>query len=434
MDAHTRAIGRQVRAAPGDLGAARRYRAALERLAAGGDPEAAAELDHLTGVFVETTSRAVDLGPPAEARSLPFLRRVGLGRDAPLLAPAAPSAGAALALQWRARGRPLLVGAGCLLLEAPDRSLEARCPRTGEVLWSVPSARPDLGDLAWRLDPEERAVALPWAVAPWGAAEVVARYHAPLRYRRVGRHDPELGRVTERRPYERGEAEVELTLTLAVPEGRTFTAAPPEQVVERSSGAEGLCDGDLTISEWDVEPDELRLCPDDRLLVVCSDEALEWAVYSLSGGGDLPTAIGPAGFAVPAEPWPLPTDRPTDGPGGSEWRVERRRLVLGDEEATLTAPEVGPDVTFLLPVDGATLVLTALPGGEARLSRIPWGGRRLEPWISWPPAERLTGCKPVSWTQAHEVAPSERATVLASHGRLLVQVEDALEVYGEEGR
>src|SRR5690606_21981200 len=128
--------------------------------------------------------------------------------------------------------------------EGPEHALEGRCPRTGTLLWSVPSARPDAANLfGWGEAEEQRASALPWAIAPWGAVELVARYHAPLRYRRVGRHHPELGRVTERRPFEREDAEVELRLTVVVPEGPSWGAAPPERVEERASGAEALCEG-----------------------------------------------------------------------------------------------------------------------------------------------------------------------------------------------
>lgn len=430
MDARLRALGREVRAAPGDLEHARRYRAALTRLGASGDAEAQAELDRLCGVFVEPTSRALALGAADEPRWPPLLRRVGLGRDAPLLLPSGPSRGP-LTLAWEARGRALAVTAGCVLLEGLDHALEARCPRSGALLWSVPSARPDAAHLVGFGEEEERAGALPWAVAPWGAIELVARYHAPLRYRRVGRHHPELGRVTERRPFERADAEVELQLTVVVPEGSSWGAAPPERVEERAGGGEGLCEGDLRLPDWDVDLDELRLCPDERLFVVRTSDEPEWAVYALDGGGARPTGVHPTWFDVPAEPWPLPAaDAARDGPVGAPWEVAAGALRRAGGGPPLALPHVAPGRSALLPVDGANLLLTRGRDGAARLERVPWGASASEPLAAaWPDPEALEGCKLVPWTAADEVHALERATVLAAYGRLVLQVEDTLRVY-----
>src|SRR5690606_10960691 len=140
----------------------------------------------------------------------------------------------------------------------------------------------------------------------------------------------------ERRPFERAAAEVELRLTVVVPEGPSWGAAPPERVEERAGGAEGLCEGDLRLPVWDVDLDELRLCPDERLFVVRTSDEPEWAVYAIDGGGARPTAVHPTWFDVPAEPWPVPApDAPRDGPAGAPWEVAAGALRRADGGASL---------------------------------------------------------------------------------------------------
>lgn len=188
MDLRLRTRYRDLLQEPGDPERAEALRSSLDHA----DPlDQARILDDLIGGYFAPASWE-NLGSP-ERRHLRFC---GSG----LLAPLPPTD---THLRWRLRGTLLGLTHGVVLLEASDGALVAHDLASGEVRWRVPG----LLSAAEPLSPDEgRRERIGWALAPWGAVELVAEFDAPLTYRRRGRYHAELGRVTERAPVDRMEA------------------------------------------------------------------------------------------------------------------------------------------------------------------------------------------------------------------------------------
>jgi hypothetical protein len=300
VDLRIQSLAREVRANPGDLERARGYRSALLRLAEASPLEAHPRLVALEGAL--RVGRC--WGEEGQGKGRVPLRweRVGLG-DRPLLEPRLPASGR-LTPRWRADGQALWLADGVVLLEAPDGALEGRDAQRGELLWRVPSLRASLA----HLDEEERASVLPWVVASWGAVEVVAHHHAPLEYRRVGRHHTELGRVTHREPVDRLPADVTTALQVVVPGEGAWPAgrAAPEVAIERAEHGQGLADSDLALESWDDDLLALTAAPRERAFAVSwRDEAQDWTVFLVGGDDAVPVHVGPAPWSPGAEdPFP----------------------------------------------------------------------------------------------------------------------------------
>jgi hypothetical protein len=344
-------LSRQVRANPSDRSAARAFRRAALRL---NGPEGVRLVAELEGGLARTHAWGESAFEP-KVPELPILSRVALAGRRPVLLPRLP-AGETLTEAWRAPGVALWASDGVVLLERPDRALEARCPRSGEVLWSVSSLRAELA-LRVEVDEEERAQALGWAVAPWGAVELLARYEAPLEYRRVGQWHGELGRVTHRAPVGRHAAEVRLALQVVVPdEGSWLSRGRPEVLVERAGTGEPLCDTDLRLAEWDEDLLELSLDTTSRAFAVSwRDKAQDWTVFVVGGGHTDPSWLAPANWS-PGDEDPFPRESNADEVlrcDGAILALEDDRLLRTDEGTDPRPwPANWPDVTVRL--DGRT--------------------------------------------------------------------------------
>lgn len=401
MDQRLRTLERSARAAGGDPEPARRYRAALERLAAAAPEEAGRGLDALVGALALGAALGDDADPDAEPS--PRWRRE-TGGPAPLLRPPCPPEG--LARRWEAEGDARWIGAGAVLLERPDRALEARCPATGAVLWEVPSVRP--GPPAGVLD-DERTSSLAWAVAPWGAVELGARLEAEVGWRRVGSYTPQ-GRTTRRERVERAAVTVEVTLQVALAGAGGWRATP--RALRASAGTgEPLLDGDLALEGW--EDDLLALVLDPRapaFAVRWRDGEQDWAVYAVDPGedGDAP-ACEPAGWSVAGDDEPFPLEADGDPAGAAPLGVQAwAPLGAGAEPASLEL------------LDGGVLALRPRDGGRALGVVTAAGWRALEPVVEAASGRRLR--------LAHEVRPGfdaygSPATVLVGPcGRLYLQL------------
>lgn len=321
-------MAREVRANPGDLQLAREYRASLGRLVASDPAQGYALLDELQGVWTTPESLAHTVGLSKDLALLSALR-VG----SPVLAPRAPLRWEPL---WEARGSLLWLSAGLVLLETSDHSLEAHCPASGGLLWSMPSILPTYGELG----EDQRVVAHSWATAPWGAVEVYTRYDAPLEYRRVGRYHPELGRVTKRELVDRGPATVEASFQLAAPSDGTWSReAPPERLVERLAHAE------LHLEDWSDELVRLSLDQRSRTFALLQDFPEAWAVFEVGGGGTLPFSVAPAVWSP--EGHPFQENQPSEE--GPRWELVADGGVLSLSEELAGG-------AMRAPLDGRTLV------------------------------------------------------------------------------
>lgn len=245
MDRDLRRIYRELLADPGNPETSEALRGALARA----EGEVAAPLrDELLGTYFATNSW--------ENCDLEESERRHPARAHPtLLAPLPPLS---VALRWRAPGSLLALTHGAILVEAASGALRALDLRDGRVRWEVPSL---LGEVRELEGSEGRRERLGWAAAPWGAVELVAEFDAPLTYRRRGRYHAELGRVTERSPEERLEGGARLLLQVALP--APSWREPPELIREGSEPGEGLCESELSLSEWGDSLYELQLDPSE---------------------------------------------------------------------------------------------------------------------------------------------------------------------------
>ncbi len=241
MDLRLRTRYRDLLQEPGDPERAAALRSSLEHA----DPlDRARVLDGLIGGYFAPAS-----WENLEAREQRHLRFCGSG----LLAPLPPEGARA---RWCLQGTLLGLTHGVVLLEDAGGALVAHELESGRLLWRVPG----LLSGAEPLSPEEgRRERVGWALAPWGAVELVAEFDAPLTYRRRGRYHAELGRVTERAAVDRLEAGIWLRLQLARSEGDW--TQEPSLLSEGAGGEEGLCDGDLRLTSWDDSLYELELDP-----------------------------------------------------------------------------------------------------------------------------------------------------------------------------
>lgn len=299
-----------------------------------------------------------------------------------------------LELLWRCEGRALWIAAGTVLLEAPGGCLEARDARSGSLRWRVPSLREERGSRG----AEERALALPWAVAPWGAVEAVAHYAAPLERRRVGRYHPGRGRTTEPDVVGRGPTTVALAVQVALPGGASWAdPRPPRVAVERAETGEALAGGELCLEAW--EDDLLSLSLDllaPQLALRWRDEAQDWAVYWVGGDQGVPPWLGPARWS-PGREDPFPPAPPPAGASAAQ----------------------GAEAFALATTAGPLWVRRAPPG-------LGLGGSPPPPSTDSGPAEALAGLWALRAPWEEDLAAEGTGQVLLAGGRVFLQRGDGI--------
>jgi hypothetical protein len=337
----------------------------------------------LEGALAATRSA----GSSGLKRGLPVWSRVSAARGAPVLLPRLPSP-EGISERWRARGVGVWLSDGLALIEAPGGSLSAHDPQSGDQLWRLPSIRdaaPLVGDDLEDVQ-DERVSTLSWAVAPWGAVELVAEYHAPFRRRRAGRWHADLGRVTESVPTERSETEVRIGVQVLLADGGRWSASrrPPERIVERTDPAEPLADSSLHVREWFEELLSLSLDP------IAPGFAVSWGVPTLNEQWTVldvaDGVLGPAGWEPDdGDPFARPSPASCPGPLGTTFRVRGDRLLheRGDEllkEHSLS----GLANPRLIAADGAVLV-SGSRGRTSHVLRLDWDADAPRPWPPhWP--------------------------------------------------
>jgi len=387
-DQALRELEHALRAAPGDLALARRYRDTLRRHAAQAAAGVSARLDRLQGVLALT--RDGETGPARDPAPNGW-RRLAAGA-APLLGPEAPADGP-LRQGWALRGELRFLNAGVALVQTPDQGLEARALDRGTRLWRVEAELPvDALDTD-----DERHEGLGWVVAPWGAARVAARFERDPQRRRVGRHTPR-GRVTEREVVGHGEAAVEAVLQVLI--DTSGWSEPPEALAYWAHTGEPLADSDLALEDFHDELLALSLDAQSRTLALrWRDASQDWAVLSVSGGAGLSHAVGPAGWSLE------PPDDPFDD---------------ADPTLPLPAPPTPPLGAELCPTDGGWLAVG--PGSSvARATATGW----TPCWTDWPLEPLLEGRRLRAQGPG---SPDKDAALLVADGRLLLQT-DTLSVW-----
>ena len=417
MDERIQSLARRVRAQPGDLEQARRYRAELLRLAASHPEDASPLLDELEGVFASTSSGLLE---SCEKREVPAWVRVGPEGRAPILLPRLPRE--PLRERWRARGVALWLSVGVVLLDAAsDHSLEARDAASGELLWSVPSV--------WQPPSHEDRVevvqSLPWSIAPWGAIEVSAFFEGSLEYRRIGRHHPSLGRVTEREVVGRSDPTLSVELQVVVPSRGSWstTRSAPDHTVERAEPGRDLCGVGVCLERWDDELIGLQLDVKERAFAVrWRDMKEDWAIFNVYGDAQTAVSVGAAGWTQPPGEEPFLRELATcGGPGGTRFEiVPESGLVLRqlDAHGELLGERPLPaelDRAVGLGADGHVLVIGRTRSNEYKTLAAPWGSRDVIDWpLGWPTVDALDG-RELSWWP-------EGAGPVLSGGRLYVQL------------
>lgn len=357
MDRRLRSRYRELLEDPGDPDRAEALRNSLGHA----DPTDAAEiLDALIGGYFACAS-----WENLEALERRHLRFVGSG----LLAPLAPEAVAPI---WSRKGTLLAVTQALVLVEERGGGLAALDLRSGDLLWRVPG----LLEGVERLDPDQgRRERLGWAVARWGAVEVVAEFDAPLTYRRRGRYDAELGRVTERAPVDRLEAGVWIRLQVARPEGG-WSPEPPSLILEEAGGEEGLCEGNLTLSSWDDSLYELELDANEARFAIRTLEQDHGEGHAFELRSEPTPRIDP----IPWNQFPPSDDVAEPGAleevllqkvsrGDMEWTLELgagRLSCGGDRWGALSEGELGAELD-LIPYTGCAWILG--PGPRVRVFR-----------------------------------------------------------------
>jgi hypothetical protein len=335
MDHSLQTSIRALRETPGDPERAAAVRAALDRLS----PEDAAPYrDALVGTFFSCESF---VGQPGEKRlSLPRWRRCGDG----LLPPRQPS-------QWRERWRVegLLLGLthSLAIVETASGSLEALRVSDGSRAWEIPTAIPggSGGD--------ERVERLPWALTPWGAAEVVALHEAPLEYRRVGRYHAELGRVTHKAAVGRGQDAVTLTLQLAAPH-EEWSERPPRLLREEAAGGDPLAGAEVHVEEWEDTLLSLGLDPRTQTLALfAGDEDRAGQLFELTRD---PFGLGALPYEVEAPFLPRGLGL---GPAFPHWDCfgDLAPFLDGCVPRHMDAASQPVGVAVLFPLDGSALLV-----------------------------------------------------------------------------
>lgn len=303
MDDTLRTLERRLRAAEGDLALAREYRAAVERL----DAERAGPLlDGLQGAVTVPHSH-----PRDESDRWSVWGRVPVGGQEPVLRPRGPfgrdgAPPSGLEERWRVAGEACWASAAVVLVETGERQLEGRCPRTGRLLWTVPSAGPPNGR-SDAIEDTERTTILPWAAAPWGAVTLGARFEARLEAPRRGSASWR-PRAIERGLPERGTVSLELTLQVALAPGGVWSASPPLVTVERARQGEPLADGDLRLESWDDDLASLEIDLASPAFAVASGVIPDavWSTYEAGEGGDGRPWIGRAAWDHEPGAWAPP--------------------------------------------------------------------------------------------------------------------------------
>lgn len=361
MDDAIRSLERRLMTAEGDLALAREYRRALERLEPAGW-----RLDALEGALCVRTATGVHADPRLDPP--PRWELVGVGGRAPALAPRGPGPGP-LRQRWSAVGRARWVSPTVVLIEALDRTLEARCTRTGRVLWDVPAVGPGHPPPFTALDDVHRRTILGWAVAPWGAVALTARFEAQLERRRRGSASWR-PRATERELPARRIVELEATLQVLVPPGGAWSAERPQEVAARAAAHEPLADGDLVLEGW--EDDLLALALDaeaPRFAVRWRDQEQDWAVYDVGAGDDGAAWVAPSPWSAAADEDPVGRSHAAASPG-VEVDLDRVRLVGPGRQAWPIPPDAdldGRDAVAALLLDEGALVRTRDAAGRDAL-------------------------------------------------------------------
>lgn len=434
MDDAIRWLERRLLSAEGDLALAREYRRALERQ--GDAAQAGRMLDALEGALCVRAATGVQADPTIDPA--PRWERVAVGGRAPLLAPPGPRGGGPLTVRWRARGRARWASATRVLLELPDRTLEARCARTGRALWSVAAMGPghprglDLHDT-------ERTTILGWAAAPWGAVALTARHEARLA--RVRRSSASWRpRETEREVLERGPASVEVTLQVLVAPGGAWSDEPPQELVERAAGHEALAEGDLALEGWD--DDLLALALDGeapRFCVRWRDPAQDWAVFEVGQGADGAAWLGPAPWSAAGDEDPVGREAPAAHPRPRLDLARRQVERPGAPPLALPPPSAAdlaadPAAVAALVLDEALLVRARDPQGLDAL----WASRGDEPLTRLAlPDELEPLLRDLELRFWDEGAlepldgPARAAVLLPAGDLLLLQAGDALVALGQ---
>jgi hypothetical protein len=429
VDDALRSLERRLRAAEGDLALAREYRRALGRLDAA---RAAAPLAALTGALCVPAATGEQADPALDPA--PRWERVAVGPHAPVLRAQGPfGAGGApparVDVRWRAEGRARWASATLVLLEQPDRTLEARCARTGRVLWSIPAVGP--GRPRGLIDHDtERTTILGWAVAPWGAVALTARHEARVEGTRRASSASWRPRETERRVLSRGSSHVEATLQVVLAPGGLWSIDDrPQDLVERPGGG-GFFDGDLHLESWDDDLFALALDVSAPCFAVrWRDADQDWAVFEAGLGPDGAAWAGPAAWTAAGDEDPVGR---ADRLAPARVQVDRERHVVVHHERTVAIPRHVDEVAALA-LDEGLLLRVRDDDGLDRLLALDPARDAFVPCADWLPAGLLDDLELRFWDEGpvdSPDSPPRTATLLPAGDLLLVQAGDALVALG----
>ena len=313
MDESLRTLERRLRAVPDDVDVQAEYRQALARTHP--RPALQAHLDRVEGVLTWPRAVNLDWRAPDDA----WVRS-----SSAWLPPDAPSGSWREA--WRTAGAARWISSQAVLTQSPRGTLRGCDPRTGQSRWEV-SSRRGLRSEEETLDTSVLLTRLGWAVAPWGAVEVVLRRELEWELERPSRDDD-----AERQDVALTEFSLELTVLTPEPTGWS-TAQPAAQCFEAPPG-ELL--GEVLPPLAAPDDDVLELALDESQPLIAlrwRDSREDWAVWRYDAG------------ALHPQPWAF---GPDDVPFASTWRSEPQLLLrpAGDAVEVCGLPQADPGPRF----------------------------------------------------------------------------------------
>ena len=239
MDEALRTLERRLRAVPDDPEVRAEYRQALARTHT--RPALAAHLDRVEGVLTWPRAINLDWRAPQDAWSrsstawLPPSAAAGDWREA-----------------WRVPGAARWISSRAVLVQSARGTLRGCDPVSGLGRWEVASQRAREAES----ETATHSVLLTrvgWAVAPWGAVEVVLRRELDWQLERPSREED-----AERVDVALAEFTLELTVVTPGPEG--WSSAEPEVLRFRAEPGEEL--GEVLPPLADPDDDLLELTLD----------------------------------------------------------------------------------------------------------------------------------------------------------------------------